>query len=269
MGGTVADVLRGSTEQKIGNALVVTIFFTITVVLVVWAVQEWRRHSSPDLAVLLIGSLAATLNDAQTRLMSGLQSAPVTDHPVYYRAFDITISPYMTTAFPAYIGAGGYLAIRALQDRWHRRRLLGGVAALCALEIGFELLAINAFDLYEYTGNQPYKIFGLPPVWSVGFTMVGVLSGALIFLLGRNLQGVRRLLLIPIPAAAYAGTFGFLSWPIAAAVHSSLNKIVVELVSLTTLGIMVIFIYLLTTLLLPTESTAPADPSTQTKAKEG
>jgi hypothetical protein len=259
---SASDILRGTTEQKVGNALVIVGFSLAALTLAVWAIREWRIRKRPDLAILLMGSLPATLSDAGARLMAALQTAPATDHPVYYRAFGITISPYMAAAFPVYIAIAGYMTIRAMQDRWPRRRFWKRIAVLYVLEFGFEQLAINAFQLYRYSHNQPYKIFGLPPAWPAAFIMAGVLTGALMLLLGRNLRGPYRLLLLPIPAGAYAGAFGFATWPLATAVHSTTNKLTVELVSLTTICMMMIYVYLLATFLPQTEKaprTAPAD----------
>ncbi|TYB45612.1 hypothetical protein [Actinomadura chibensis] len=241
--------LHGSIEQQIGNALVVAAFAAATTALTIWAIREWRRRRSPDLGILLLGAVPSTLSDAQARLLAGLHTAPATDHPVYYRAFDVTISPYMATAFPVYIAGAGYLAFLALTNHWPRARFWKMAAVLYATEFAFEQCAINLFHLYTYQGNQPYKIFGLPPAWPAAFIMTGLLTGALQFLLGGRLHGPRRLLLLPLPAGAYAAAYGLVCWPLAAAVHSAAPALLVEGASTLSLATMGVLCYLITTFL--------------------
>lgn len=254
------EMLRGNLVQNIANVLVFSLFSAATIVMCVWAVLEWRRHR-PALSVFFIGSIFSAWGDAGFRLMAGLHTPPETSHPVLYEGFGIQVGIWMLPLFPVYVAGIGYLTYLALERRWSPRRFWAIIAASICADAAAEWLAINVGQMYVYRGPQPLQVLGLPLVSPFALVAAPALTGALVFFMDRHLNGVRKLLLIPLAGAAAPGMTTVVAWPMILARHSSLNPTVVSLFGLATIAYILIVFHVLTTFLRQAPSRHPAEPT--------
>lgn len=245
----MADLLRGSTEQRISNVLTLGIFTVVGTGLAVWAWREWRRGRKPVLALLLGGGLFTYLSEPIGVWLLGYRADPAANHPVLYSVAGVDVSMWMLTAYAVYVAGAGYFAYVALERRWPRRRFWAGVGMLTAIEAVGELLWINVFGLYDYVGRQGLVVLGLPVMWPVLYIMVGVVTGALVFFLSQRLDGVRLLALVPIPAGAYAGMLLVFGWPSMLAYLGETTAVVRTVAGLVTLAGMAGVLYAIASLL--------------------
>ncbi|MEU7143650.1 hypothetical protein ABZ942_29705 [Nocardia sp. NPDC046473] len=245
---SAAEFMQGSSLQNFGSGSVLVTFVITIVALVFWAIVEWRNHR-PQLAVLVISALLSCLGDAGASMLVMLRAAPEVSGPVLYRAFDAEATLVTSAPFPVYLSTVGYLAYRAFEQRWTRRRFWLVFSSIVFADIAFEYLMLRVFDLYSYAGNQTLQLFGLPLLWPMTYVATSVLLGAVLYLLRRYLRGRRMLLAIPMLASGYLGFPLLLCWPALVALHADIGPVPRLIAGIAGVGCLVTTVYALTSLL--------------------
>jgi hypothetical protein len=160
------------------QAVVTTILGVLAVLVVAAALFESRRTRSPLYPAVLLGGLLAAFNEPIVDILGGCLHHQLGQWTVF-TTFDRPMPVWLCLAYLLYFG-GAPLVIRRLLDgaspKAAFQRAIGG---LLVANLVLELPILRA-GLYDYYGEQPFKILGFAPHWlvinalGVSFTVVAL-----------------------------------------------------------------------------------------------
>jgi hypothetical protein len=194
-----------------------SIWAAVVAAFVVYAVVEIVRRRDPLLVVLLVGGAIAYFNEPIDDLL-GLVWHP---RPGQWVLLD-TFGPVPLWGVFVYIALFGgipYLMYRAFQRGVTARQIWIWIGVFWIADIAVEIPAI-ASGMYQYYGDPPMKVFGLPLYW-FAINIGGPIETAVILLIaGSSFAGWRLLALLPIPMVLDAAGSVGMGWPIFSALHA-------------------------------------------------
>lgn len=217
------------------------IWAAVVLAFVVYAMVELVRRRNPLLVVLLAGGGIAYFNEPIDDLL-GLVWHP---RPGQWVLFD-TFGPVPVWGLFVYIALFGgipYLMLRAFERGVTPARMWLWIGVFWLADLAVEIPAINS-GMYQYYGNPPMKVFGLPLYW-FAINIGGPIETAVILLVaGGFFAGWRLLLLLPIPMVLDAAGSVGMGWPIFSALHAESNTAVKYLAASITLAMAVTMLHL-------------------------
>ncbi|TAM68138.1 hypothetical protein [Mycobacterium sp.] len=230
------------------------IWAAVVLAFVVYAVVELVLRRSPLLLVLMAGGGVAYFNEPIDDLL-GLVWHP---RPGQWVMFD-TFGPVPVWGLFVYIALFGgipYLMLRAFERGVTRARMWLWIGVFWVADLAVEIPAINS-GMYQYYGNPPMKVFGLPLYW-FAINIGGPIETAVVLLVtGGFFAGWRLLLLLPIPMVLDAAGSVGMGWPIFSALHAGSNMTVKYLAAFATIAMAVAMLHLIIRYVAAKRSGAP------------
>lgn len=194
------------------------------------------RRRDPLLAVLLVGGAVAYFNEPIDDLL-GLVWHP---RPGQWVAID-TFGPapvWGVFVYMALFGGIPYLVLQAFNRGVTGAQIWTWIAVFWVADIAVEIPAL-ASGMYQYYGDPPMKVFGLPLYW-FAINIGGPLETAvLLWAAGSFFVGWRMLLLLVIPMVFDAAGSVGIGWPIFSALHAESNPFVKYLAAFMTIAMAV------------------------------
>ncbi|MBB5120223.1 hypothetical protein AF335_17330 [Streptomyces eurocidicus] len=220
---TTFSTLAGNTREQTGATLTLIAVTGAVIALITWAAHEHRSKGRIQLWILLTASFLSWATDAGGRFLLQITISRSADQLVLFQSFG-TEQPLwylmvniVTLSFPA------YLAFLAFTDGWSPGKYWLTVTICTAVDMALEYLTIHVAGVYSYTGFQTLRLYGLPLVWPISYVTVSMCMGALVFFFGKQLNGIRWLLALPMLGSGYMGFITVTSWPALVALKTDLN----------------------------------------------
>jgi hypothetical protein len=197
------------TVQVVATAIIAT----LAAVALVASVIRWRRTGSPLATLLLLGAGLASLNEPVVDIMGGC---------MHYRDGQLAAFETYDRPIPAWVPVG-YLVIFGVlpllissvlrKSAEPRKRFLLCVLAVWAVNLSIELPLLHS-GLYEYYGQQPFKLLGLFPTHWLFVNELGVsIITVILYRFPEILAGRRVLGALVLPSAAQLGAVGAAAVP--------------------------------------------------------
>lgn len=218
-----------------------SIWAAVVLGFVVYALIDLVRGRGPLLLVLLAAGAITYFNEPIDDLL-GLVWHPRPGQWVALNTFG-PVPVWGVFVYVALFGGIPYLMWRAFRRAVTPRRVWLWIGVFWLADIAVEIPAINS-GMYQYYGDPPMKVFGLPLYW-FAINIGGPIETAVVLLVaGGAFTGWRMLALLPIPmildAAGSVGT----GWPIFSALHAESSMLVKYLAAFATIVIAVTILHL-------------------------
>jgi hypothetical protein len=242
---------------RTAQAVVTTILGVLAVVVVAAALVEFRRTRSPLYPAVLLGGLLAAFNEPIVDILGGCLHHQVGQWTAF-TTFDRPMPVWLCLAYLLYFGTAPLVIRRMLDGAAPRAAFQRAIGGLLVANLVLELPILQA-GLYDYYGEQPFKIFGFAPHWlvinalGVGFTVVALYRWPA--LSGRGWPAA-----LVIPAAGQLAAVGAAALPAFSAYNSDVSTAWKWVASAATIVLGVLLIRGLS-LLLPAEGPSRAAPS--------
>lgn len=219
-----------------GQIVYTTVWAAVVVLFAGYAVIQIVRRRDPLLAVLLVGGAVTYFNEPIDDLL-GLVWHP---RPGQWVAFD-TFGPvpvWGVFVYMALFGGIPYLMLQAFKRGATGTQIWTWIGVFWLADIAVEIPAL-ASGMYQYYGDPPMKVFGLPLYW-FAINIGGPLETAVFLLVaGSFFAGWRMLLLVLIPMVLDAAGSVGIGWPIFSALHAESNMVVKYLAAFLTIAMAV------------------------------
>jgi hypothetical protein len=188
------------------------------------------RSRDPAAVIVCAGALVCSLNEPIYDYLGKIVYA--TNSTTAYTAFGRHIPLFLVLGYVPWVGLLSFAVSRLMARGADRRRLYAIALGSFLSVVAVETLG-NLADAWTYYGRPPLKWLGVAPQMAP----VPILCGALLYMLGTRLRGVRRLVLIVVPAVALPAVYAGAGWPMYLALYSHVPKLVQYLAGLTTVGL--------------------------------
>jgi hypothetical protein len=169
----------------------------VAVVLVV-ALNHWRKHGSAIGLWLVLGGALTTLNEPIVDVL-GKCWFPAIGSQVLLKAWGVSIPTYMVAVYAWYVGGQAFLAYRLYQNGLSRRGLFRLYAAFAVVNLFLEIPGLNLpAPMYSYYGYQPLVLLSFPMWWIFCNALMPMMIAGVAFRAAPALQGARQALLVPL-----------------------------------------------------------------------
>jgi hypothetical protein len=181
------------------------------------ALNYWRTSRSVAGLLCLLGGAISILNEPLVDNLGLVWFAPVNSW-VLYKAWGISVPMCIFPAYVWYVGGQAFLSYW-LYRRGLSKRGLFLLYAFCAItDVIMEVPAIQAGS-YTYYGSQPFVFFKFPLWWAIPNSLMPMIMGGVMFKLEPFLQGIKRLLAIPMLWMIGPAANGLVAAPVWLALH--------------------------------------------------
>ncbi len=207
-------------------------------IIVLWALVELVGRRSPLLLLCLIGSLGCNLCEPIWDVLGGVRffhgnntawtQFPDLAQPIHY--------PYWTMfVYTAFGGAACFVFYKAFATRsW--RIFVGALIAQASFNIFLEGFLLTS--LYDYYGEQPWRIGTDFPLWWVPVNYGEMLAGFLLFLAIQHWGAAKgSLAAIPLVACSFSAWELWAGWPTYAAISLDIHGAWRDLAAITSTAI--------------------------------
>ena len=185
----------------------------VAVVLVV-ALNHWRKHGSAIGIWLVLGGALTTLNEPIVDVL-GKCWFPAVGSEALFKAWGVSIPSYMLPVYAWYVGGQAFLAYRLYERGLSRRGLFGLYATLAIVNMFLEMPSLNLpTPLYSYYGYQPLLLLHFPLWWIFCNALMPMMIAGVAFAAAPVLRGARGALLVPLAWMTAAATNGLVAAPI-------------------------------------------------------
>jgi hypothetical protein len=219
-----------------GQIVYTSIWAAVVLLFAGYAAIQLVRRRDPLLAVLLVGGAVAYFNEPIDDLL-GLVWHP---RPGQWVAFD-TFGPvpvWGVFVYMALFGGIPYLMLQAFRRGATAKQIWTWIGVFWLADIAVEIPAL-ASGMYQYYGDPPMKVLGLPLYW-FAINIGGPLETAVLLLVaGPFFAGWRKLLLLVIPMTLDAAGSVGIGWPIFSALHAETNVFVKYLAAFVSIAMAV------------------------------
>lgn len=212
--------------------------YTVVIGVAFAAIGVWcvvvavRRHDPTPVLVLVSGLLAVGFEPVVDTL--GLVWYARDNPWVAYTALDVPQPVFLLLGYSFFWGGVVYATYRLLLAGVGPWRLF---AAVVVMDLVVEILGVKVLDVGTYYGAQPFRVAGFPLWWAPVNGTVAVVGGRLLVYLVPRLRGWRRLGLLAVSPAAFAGTHGVSAWPTWVALGSDVPGVVVWIAATLTMAL--------------------------------
>lgn len=186
----------------------------LVAVVLVFALQHWRKSGSSIGIWFLLGGAMCTFNEPIVDVL-GKCWFPAIGSWVLIKAWGVSIPAHMVPVYMWYVGGQAFLCYRLYQNGISRRGVFGLYAAFGVINILLEVPGLNTeVPMYSYYGNQPLVFMKFPLWWMFCNALMPMMMAGLIFHFDALLQGLRRVLVVPLAWMAAAATNALVAAPI-------------------------------------------------------
>jgi hypothetical protein len=182
----------------------------------------WRREMI-GLLMLVSGLLAATFEPLAD--LVGVLWFASDNIAITIELMGRHIPLYVVVGYMFFFGLISYIDYRAIALGMARKYFLISMATAFGFDWFLQSTGAS-FSLYEYYGNDPFRILGAPVWWFTMDIVSTLLIAYLLFTLRHRLVGWGRLLVIGIVPVVYAGWNGAAGFPIFIAKNSNFDAAV-------------------------------------------
>lgn len=190
----------------------------VVVIGLVAMLAHWRRSGSPVGVLVLLGGTLACIQEPMVDTLGNMYIPP--SHYTLFTTYGREMPWFAPFGYGLYFGIPMFLYIRAAQRGAGRAYFQKLFAGSFALELVFELIAVNG-NFYTYYGEQPLRFFGLPAHWMTLNMAAAWVAGAAVYkalpyLAGWRMAAVPLITLCCVTCSYYAQ-----GWPIFSALHAA------------------------------------------------
>jgi hypothetical protein len=206
-----------------------------------FALLYWRRTGSALGLLFLLGGTLTAFNEPIVDALGKCWFAPV-DSWIFIKAWGVSVAMFALPVYAWYMGGQAFLAYHVYSKGITMKGMFGLYALGAITNMVLEMPALH-FGLYTYFGNQPLVIAKFPVWWTFCNALMPMVMAAVVFRLDSLLQGIRRLLVIPLMWMLGAATNGLVAAPVWVALNSDASLVVTHITALITLGMGILVCY--------------------------
>jgi hypothetical protein len=183
-------------------------------IMLLLALNYWRRQGTPVGVFFLIGGALTTLNEPIVDVL-GKCWFPAIGAWVILSAWGVSIPAHMLPVYTWYVGGQALIAYRIYGRGISMRGVFLLYAAFAVVNVALEMPGLNlAQPMYSYFGNQPLVIEKFPLWWTFVNALMPMMMAGIVFRLHAVLRGWRQLLAIPLAWMSASATNGAISAPV-------------------------------------------------------
>jgi hypothetical protein len=179
---------------------------------------HWRRSGSPIGLLVLLGGSCACIQEPMVDTLGNMYIPP--SHYTLFTTYGREMPWFAPFGYGLYFGIPMFLYIRAAQRGAGRAYFYKLFAGSFALELAFELIAVNG-NFYAYYGEQPFRFLGLPIHWMTLNMAAAWVAGAAVYKALPHLPGWRMAAVPLITLCTVTCSYYAQGWPIFGALHAS------------------------------------------------
>lgn len=192
----------------------------LVAVVLLFALQYWRKQGSSIGIWFLLGGALTTLNEPIVDVL-GKVWFPALGSWSVITAWGVSIPSYMVPVYAWYVGGQAFLSYRLFEKGITQRGVFGLYATYAVVNVFLETPGLNLPEpMYSYYGNHPLVIAKFPLWWTFTNALMPIMMGSVVFRLESLLQGVRRLLVVPLAWMTAAATNALVAAPIWVALNA-------------------------------------------------
>lgn len=193
-----------------------TMLMVVTAIVV--AVVETYRLRSPLPAAAFVSAALWLPNEPFIDAILGFQYAK--DSPVILFTLWGRVIPLEALGIGAMFFLFPWAIYRMTLQRIPMERIVAVCLAAGIIDWPLEWSAIH-WHVFEYYGNNPSRVFGLPSTSMAQNCFIFALMAAAILMAAPHLRGWRTLLFIPVIPGVYLGGATLCTWPAYLALHAN------------------------------------------------
>lgn len=231
----------------------------VVVIGLVAMLVHWRRSGSPVGVLVLVGGMLACVQEPMVDTLGNMYIPP--SHYILYTTYGREMPWFAPFGYGLYFGIPMFLYIRAAQRGAGRAYFQKLFAGSFALELVFELIAVNG-NFYTYYGEQPFRLFGLPLHWMTLNMAAAWVAGAAVHKALPHLAGWRMAAVPLITLCCVTCSYYAQGWPIFSALHASApSPVLAGVASLATAVLGVAIMQTMIRVLNSANSVSASDPA--------
>lgn len=181
------------------------------------AALRWKRSGSPLGVLVILGSGLAVIQEPMVDTLGNMYIPP--SHLTVLTTYGREMPAYAPLAYAFYFGIPTLLYLSAARRRATTREFQKLLLGSLALELGFELIAVNA-NMYTYYGDQPLRLLNLPLHWVTLNLTAAWVAAAAVHIILPHLKGWRIIASPLIVVCAIAASYCAQGWPVFSATHA-------------------------------------------------
>jgi hypothetical protein len=218
------------TTSDVDTDLFLALFGILAAAVIAAAVvHSFRRRDVVPIA-LCAGALLCALNEPIYDELGKIVYAD--DATRAYTAFGRDIPLFLVVGYVPWVAGLSYV-VSELMRRGVSRSRLHWIALASAVSVVVIETAGTSVEAWTYYGDPPLKYLGVAPAMAP----VPIVGGALIYVLGTQLTGARRLLMGLVPLFALPAVYAAACMPMYVALHSQTSEAVQYLAGIATLAL--------------------------------
>jgi len=171
----------------------------LVAVVLVFALQYWRKHGSSIGIWLLLGGALVTLNEPIVDVL-GKVWFPAIGSWVVVKAWGVSIPVHMVPVYAWFVGGQAFLTYTFYRKGITQRGVFTLFAIYAVVDIFLEVpgLYLLKDPMYAYYGDHPLVFMKFPLWWCFCNGLMPMMIAAVVFKFDAALQGIRRVLVIPL-----------------------------------------------------------------------
>ena len=228
------------------NSVVAIANLVVLAIVAVFVAREARRTRSWIPLLILAGAALASLQEPIYDIV-GAVWYPEHGTIAYIRAFNVSIPLWLIPGYAWYIGGLGNVMYRKMQPGVERRPLWQYYFLFWLANFALEMPGLN-LGIYQYYGDQPFRVLGFPLWMAVTNGLMPLMIGALFNALRDVLVGPAALLTVVLVPMVVGATQIAAGWPTWLALNAGRGPGATLVGALLSLGLALSAIYLLSRL---------------------
>lgn len=192
----------------------------MVVLVLIFALQYWRKSGSSIGIWFLLGGAMCTFNEPIVDIL-GKCWFPAIGSWVFIKAWGISVPAHMVPVYMWYVGGQAFLCYRLYEKGITVRGVFGLYATFGITNILLEVPGLTLeHPMYSYFGNQPLVFMKFPMWWMFCNALMPMMMAGVAFHFDSLLQGMRRVLVVPLAWMAAAATNALVAAPIWVALNA-------------------------------------------------
>jgi len=225
------------------NTMIASSNFVVLGLVTIWSLYESRRTQTLLPLMIMIGAALSAFEEPIFDIV-GAVWYPEHGQTPFFRAFNVSISMWLIPAYGWYIGGLGNLMYRKIGAGLTMSQLVMYYFLFWGANLALELPGLN-LGIYQYYGDQPFKLFGFPLWMAMTNSVMPILGGALFNLYKDVLTGPRVLLTIPLMTMVTGIPQVAIGWPTWLALNYGGGMAATHVGALLSLGLSFTAVYLI------------------------
>jgi hypothetical protein len=226
------------TQLVVGHGAqtaVTIVMGTLAALTLLFALWHWRRSRTPTFLLLfVVGGLMVFFEPMVDTV--GAVWFPKNSWTAFH-AYGRFLPVWVWLTYFCFFGLGVGLVWLALKARPTASRIWGLFAAVAIGDCIMEVILLHLQHVYAYYGHQPLTLLRFPLWWAPVNALIIVAAAAAIRRLDAELQGIRRLAIIPIGLTCSAALNAAAGWPSWLVINSRVGTIVIAIGGIATFAI--------------------------------